>query len=154
MRDQIKLSKDLLVKRTQERQNIESLLQTQQEKVQAKKEEESKFLSISNQRMSTAQEDQQGYKQGMLELERKISEDSLVLTELEQEFKRKSEEFALLERKDSEEMSSVKARISELETELLVVEPDKLEKDVIYNALLEELRTANDKYKEVQQKVS
>ena len=154
MRDKIAKSKELLEKRTEERQSIETRLQTLQASYQAKREEVVAFVATSNQRMITSQEDLSSFADETVELEQRITELSASLASLQAEFDRESGEFHRLWESDCEDMNALKSSISCRSAELAQLEPDRREKEGLLDEMMEQLRAANDQYKLVQDKVT
>ena len=153
MRDKIDRSKELLEKRTEERQSVETRLQSLQATYQAKREEEAEFTTVSNERMETAQGDLSGYADVTLEFEQRIAELSANLSALKSQLEIDSREFSQLSESDATDINALNSCIGVISTELSQLEPERGEKEEQLNELMEQLRSANDQYKLVQDKV-
>ena len=153
IRNKIVTSKELLEKRTEERQSVEIHLQDLQTKLQEKRQEEASFIATANQRMIAAQEDQSNYVQESVVIEKEITEHSSLLSQLQNEFEKEKNEFNALEKLDSQDIALLKKSIDDVTVELALVQPECDELESKLNELMEELRDASEEYKLVQDKV-
>eukprot|EP00800_Vazella_pourtalesii_P014638 TRINITY_DN375_c1_g3_i2.p1 TRINITY_DN375_c1_g3~~TRINITY_DN375_c1_g3_i2.p1 ORF type:complete len:586 (+),score=159.37 TRINITY_DN375_c1_g3_i2:170-1927(+) len=153
IKNKILTSKDMLEKRTEERQNVEIHLQDLQTRLQEKRQEEANFIASANQRMITAQEDQSNYAHKSVVLKQEITDHSALLSQLLNELEKERNEFNALEEIGSQDIALLKKSISDITVELALIQPESDELENKLDELMEELRGASEEYKLVQDKV-